>query len=163
MNINRGTTFAFGLVAGLILGVALCILTYLHLRSGSKWIDEPPESFFSGSVELPLDDIYEVPQSKFLTARMNYLSDAWIVEVDEDLAKYFIGPHFSRKPGQRTYLARAVCGNGGTGGYFLRRNGSVLLTTHSSLGGRGHLTLAAVVLNVDFKPSQYFVDVGFAL
>ena len=163
MNLSRGTTFGIGLVAGLILGVVLSVVVYLHVTSGSKWLDEPPNSFFSASVELPREDIFEVPESRFLTARINYLSEAAIVEIDEDLAKYFTGPYFSRKPGQRTYLARAVCGNGGTGGYLLRRNGSALLTTHSSLGGRGHLSLGAVVVNVDFVPSEYFVDVGFAL
>jgi len=133
-------------------------------EGGREWLDgSPSPQSFEAATDIPASDIYEVVASKEYAAVLGDLKERAFVQISEAQAKYYTGHYFQRKPGQRTYLVRAVNTNGGTGSYSVKRNGNTLLVHHGSLGAPVSVERSALVVNVDFDVEQVRVSSGSAM
>jgi hypothetical protein len=90
------------------------------------------------------------------------LSDAAVVELTDELATYYAGPHYKRQVGTRPYLVRAVFWNY-TGDFDLYWNDEALYVHQSSLGGIYGETKLPIVVNLKQPPKAVYVYMSSAL
>jgi hypothetical protein len=126
-------------------------------QSGREWLRSPPAKSFAEWTPVPEKDVYEVVASKEIIAVLSELSGKPWIALSEGQARYYTGHYFQKTPGQRTFLVRAVYGQGGTGGYSVSRRGSEVHVSHGSLGRSDASHKSALVVNLDFVPQQLFV------
>jgi hypothetical protein len=129
-------------------------------ENGKEWMN--PIKDYDYGTPIADTDIYEVVASKEIAAVMGYLQKKAFVEISEDTAKFYTGHYFKRKPGQGTYLVRAVNANGGTGKYMVFRKGDSLVVSQGSLGKAGQPGKSALIVNLNFKPDKVYTSAGSA-
>lgn len=131
---------------------------------GVKWLSSPPSGVFSPDQALDIgeDDVYEVVASKKDVAILLDLRDRRCIAITLQRAKYFTGNYYKCPNGKTPYLVRAVYGQGGTGHYFVRRNGKQLLVEHGSLGQQKLANKSALIVNLEFEPTNIYTIVSMA-
>jgi hypothetical protein len=129
-------------------------------ENGREWLN--PTKDYANETPIADTDIYEVVASKEIAAVVTYLQKKAFVEISEDVAKSYTGHYFKRKPGQKTYLIRAVNANGGTGRYMVFRKGYSLVVVQGSLGKLGEPGKSALIVNLNFKPDKVYISAGSA-
>lgn len=147
-----------------ILFLLLLITSHAHGHDdGLDWLKESggmPPTITQPSIDIPVEDIYPVVPTKEFTALYRDLSDKDIVPISTDLAEWFTGHYYFCTKGKTPFLVRAVFGNGGTGGFDIRRIGNNLSIHHGSLGTSFHATKTALVVNLDFSPEKLLLSVS---
>ena len=102
-------------------------------------------------VYLPETEYFEIVHSRIENALMRDLATTPFRELRKDEAKAYCGSLYRCPPNKKPILVKASYRNGGTGGFYVRRNGNNLWIVHSSLGEGGVEQFSALVINVDFQ------------
>ncbi len=140
------------------------VLVGLWLFSGSavaadRWLSPPPDRVASKLVELQRDAFAEVPISAFSLAEAQ-LDRSSIVPLADYGAQTYKVEHLKCVAPNRLYLVRALYGNPSTGAFWLYRLDHELVVMHMYLGAGVTLRHSALVVCLDFKPTQIYVSVG---
>ena len=149
--------------AGLYLLLAALPVLALASDSDSWLTSSSPEIGHARIIkEIPAGLYFEVPVSLFEVAEIR-LEKKWVVPLSNIDLKWFSRGHFSCPSTTVPSLVRAVYSNGGTGGYYLQRTDASLWVAHQSLGVSTGERRSALLVCLDFKPSQVFVTSSGAM
>lgn len=89
------------------------------------------------------------------------LADNIAVELTDEQASYYAGPHYKRHFGTRPYLVRAVFWNY-TGGFELYWIDDELYVHHSSLGGIYGEEKLPIIINLKKPPKAVYIYLSSA-
>ena len=130
-------------------------------ENGKDWLNSPDikDIYSENYPEIKPTDFYEVVPTKEGTA-IYRLKNTNLQKITDELAIWYTGHYYQCENGKQPYLVRAVYGHGGTGEYRLKRIEEALLITHGSLGKRNVYNKSALIVNLDFKPKELFIEVS---
>jgi hypothetical protein len=144
--------------------VALSGCSGLTVQDGESWRRPPPiglSEFQKGAVDIG-KELYRVRPDR-LTKAVYLLKETSIVPVDRDLATDLIGQPLEVSGRTRLYLVRALQYGEGTGRFYAMRRGTEILVHHGVLGrGPDKPVRAAVILGLDFVPTELYVSSNIA-
>ena len=141
------------------LSVLLCSPAGAQLRC--DWVRLAPEDEAADEwVELPDSDYYEVVASMHAIA-VSDLSAVAVLPLTVDRAKR-LNDHYEPVAGKQPYLVRAMYGQAGTGSYHVYRRGSDIVVFHGSLGRTSACTESALIVSLEFAPSELYVELSIS-
>ena len=127
-------------------------------QPGREWLRPPPENKSAGDwIPLAATDVFEVVASKEIVAILRDLPDKPFAPLTDDQARYFTGTYYRKESGKKTFLIRAVYGQGGTGRYTVSHRGNDILVDHGSLGHQSAFHKSALIVNLDFEPHELYL------
>ncbi len=88
-------------------------------------------------------------------AAVRELGNHTIVELTDEMAKYYAGPHYKRQLGTRPYLVRAVFCNS-NGDFELYWRNEELYVNHDSIGGVYGEEKLPLVINLKQPPKTVY-------
>ncbi len=134
-----------------------------NARDVDSWFHGAPSSFYAPNAGIPLstDRFYEISASNLATAEYWLENDSFF-KLDQLNARGFGQSNFSCPDSTVPYLIRAVYENGGTGAFTLARVGTALWVRHHSLGRASKMYRTALVVCLDFTPTELFHSIGLA-
>ena len=137
--------------------IVLILVSFVSTAAGAEaWLREWPPT--SGEV-LPSNRIFEIPHSLYSDAEA-LLSEKAAILLGNN---YFPGVHFVCPKSTGAYLVRALYEHPSNGIFEVRRSASVLLIRHFALGGKSELHRSALIVCLDFVPTDVFVGVHGAM
>lgn len=153
-------------------GVVVAALTGLLLYSVAKypweakrdsWAQDPPYSYdvHKPDAELAADAFVEIAASK-VDAAQGYLERKPFVLADEWQRHFFLPPSFQCSSNTRPYLVRALFSTMSHGVFTIQRFGSTLYVSHDSIGRPAEIRRTALVVCLDFLPTEVFNGVSRA-
>lgn len=151
--------------AGLyLLLAALPGLAFASDSDSDSWLTSSAPEIGHARVikEIPTELYFEVPVSLLDVAEIRLEKESVVPLSNIDL-KWFSRGHFSCPSTTVPSLVRAVYSNGGTGGYYLQRTDASLWVAHQSLGVSTGEHRSALLVCLEFKPSQVFVTSSGAM
>ena len=142
----------FAIIIFLFLVSAVCIAA-----EPDSWFRDWPRGSTGG--DIPSDRVIEIPHSLFEDAE-KLLKGTPFLRVGNDYL-----PGFSYKcPSTTTaYLIRALYEHPSNGMFNVKRSGNDLLVRHYALGPKADLHRSALIVCLDFAPSQVYVATGGAM
>jgi hypothetical protein len=132
-----------------------------YAEQANSWFHPLPQDMNSASktVQIPEERFFEVTASKEATAEYWLTEKTYISQTSKDFD--FFGQHNFHCPSStKPYLVRAVYENGGTGHFNVERRGSALLISHMSLGGASKMFRTALMVCLDFQPTEVYHEIG---
>jgi hypothetical protein len=133
----------------------------LNSRPGS-WISSPREYPGAANVVEVSKQAYWQAQATVLPTAIERLEAKTFVQLSEDEAAYFAGPHYRRQPGTEPYLVRAVFWNY-TGDFALLLEDGCLYVGHHSLGHVDGETKLPLIVNLKRAPKKVHTYLSAAL
>lgn len=111
---------------------------------------------------IPASQFFEIAVSREATAE-EWLKDSDAVLINNDDIGYFGHRDFQCSGSKFPYLVRAEYMNGGTGNFMVKRFGAALLVAHGSLGPSSVTRRSALVVCLDFRPTEVFGELSGAM
>ena len=149
----------------LLIVIACCLLSYSAFATDVEpWPHPPSAGMRSATPHQKISEtlFFEVPVSKKDTAEY-WLAERSVIPIKQDTIQFFGQHNFQCATGMNPYLVRAVYENGGTGDYYVERFGSALLVSHMSLGKPSGVHRSALLVCLNFQPTEIFHELGGAI
>ncbi len=143
----------------------LCLLPALAAAAETdSWFQPAPETLRDTrpSESIPAVKFFEVAASKVTTAEF-WLADKPVMPLGQESPGYFGQHNFSCPAPARPYLVRALYRNGETGTFYLTRYDAALLVLHRSFGMPSSMQRTALVICLDFEPTDVYHSLSTAM
>jgi hypothetical protein len=111
--------------------------------------------------QFPDSDFFEVSASRLDTAKV-WLRDEPALLLSQREIEFFGQKNFHCSTEKRPYLIVANYRNGGTGSFGFERSDSTILVHHSSLGPASAPLQTALIVCLDFQPTQVISHISGA-
>ena len=112
--------------------------------------------------EIPKTDYFEVAAS-IVQSAIASLSDRSARSIGQESVGYYGSLLFECKRPKYPFLVRATYQNGGTGTFSLTSYGTTLLVSHDSLGAPSKSYKTVIVVCLEAKPSDVFMQLSGAM
>ncbi len=122
-------------------------------KGKDSWIFEPQR--YPGDIDVIDPKTYWQTQMIKLPMAVRELGNQTLVELTDEMATYYAGPHYKRQRGTHPYLVRAVfCNHYGDFDLYWRND--ELYVNHDSLGGAYGEEKLPLVINLKQPPKTVY-------
>ena len=142
--------------------LSFLLLPYICAAAPSESVSKQRTPTVTPANKIPDADFFEVSASKLDTAKF-WLKDKPALLQSQEEIEFFGQKNFRCSAEKWPYLIAVKYQNGGTGSFELERSGSEILVHHSSLGRASAEQQTALIVCLDFRPTQVISSMSGAL